>query len=141
MISGLLGKGFSGVAHLAGLGFAGALGVSSYRDRIRQGQNPLLASGIESGHFALSMLAPLPLYLGLTLGAPVTRLAAGALIAATTRHENSIRMAGTPFSQRFEHSDATARAQATGMQAINAAWGGARMGSEAGMLARRYGRR
>jgi hypothetical protein len=57
---------------------------------------------------------------------------------ARERNDN-IRLAATPFSQRFEHSDWTWREQQRGMSAIS----GARnmIGSEAGAFARRYSRR
>lgn len=60
--------------------------------------------------------------------------------AGIIRERNdAIRLAATPFSQRFEHTDWTWRSQQRGMQAIS----GARsmIGSEAGAFARRYGRR
>ena len=49
-------------------------------------------------------------------------------------------MSKTPFSHRFEHSEVSARAQQLGLQAIGASWAHASQGSEAAMMARRYGR-
>jgi len=85
------------------------------------------------------MILPMPAQLAL-MGIPVTRAVTSAVINSVNQHNNFVRLAKTPFSHRFEHTDTTYRAQQLGLQAIGAAWGHASMGSEAGMMARRYGR-
>jgi hypothetical protein len=54
-----------------------------------------------------------------------------------TRND-SLRISSVPFSQQFEHSDWSLKAQQQGMQAINGA--NSMIGSEAGEFARRYSR-
>lgn len=113
--------------------------VSSYQDKVRQGQNPAFAAAVEGVNLAGSFLLPLPAQLAV-YGIPVTRAVTAAIISGVRQHNNFIRMARTPFSHRFEHTDVTARAQQLGLQSIGAAWGYASMGSEASMMARRYAR-
>ena len=55
------------------------------------------------------------------------------------QRNDEIRLSHTPFSQRWEHTDWTWRAQQRGMQSISGA--NSMIGSEAGGMARRYGRR
>jgi hypothetical protein len=114
-------------------------GLTNYQDRIRQGHNPAFAMAVEGAQFAGSVFLPLPAQLAV-YGIPVTRAVTAAVVGSIHQHNNFVRMAKTPFSHRFEHSDQTARAQQMGLQSIGAAWGHASMGSEAAMMARRYGR-
>lgn len=113
--------------------------LTTYQDRVRNGQNPAFAAAVEGASFAANMILPMPAQLAL-MGIPVTRAVTSAVINSVHQHNNFVRLAKTPFSHRFEHTDTTYRAQQLGLQAIGAAWGHASMGSEAGMMARRYGR-
>jgi hypothetical protein len=113
--------------------------MSNYRDRVKGGQNPAFAMAMEGAQFAGNMFLPLPAQLAL-FGMPVTRAVTAGVINSVHAHNNFVRMAKTPFSHRFEHTDTTSRAQQLGLQSIGAAWGHASMGSEASMMARRYGR-
>lgn len=113
--------------------------LGSYQERVKQGQNPAFAAAMETGSFALNMVLPLPAQLAM-MGIPVTRAVTSAVISSVHHHNNFVRLAKTPFSHRFEHSESSWRAQQMGMQAIGAAWGNANMGSEAGLFARRYAR-
>lgn len=114
-------------------------GLSNYQDRVRQGQNPAFAAAVEGVSSAASMFLPWPAQLAV-FGIPITRAVTAGVINSVGAHNSFVRMAKTPFSHRFEHSDVTARAQQMGLQSIGAAWGHASMGSEAAMMARRYAR-
>ena len=52
---------------------------------------------------------------------------------------DTVRSAPQPFSQKFEHTDWTLRAQSIALQSMNGGRG--LIGTEAGMMAARYGRR
>jgi len=71
----------------------------------------------------------------LSMTPAVIHLSSGLVQARNTQ----FRMASTPFSQSFEHSDWTLRAQQRGLQTLNGA--NSMLGSEAGAMARRYARR
>lgn len=114
-------------------------GLSSYQDRVRQGQNPAFAAAVEGVSAVASIMLPLPAQMAV-FGIPVTRAVTAAVINSVHQRNNFVRMAKTPFSHRFEHTDVTSRAQQLGLQSIGAAWGHASMGSEASMMARRYAR-
>ena len=132
----LLGDSFK----LLGPASVAAFGYIGYRDRIGNGQNPMLAMGTEAGLGVASlMLHPLA-YGALAFGPGLARAAGSYVVGTYQGHQNYSRQMRTPFSHRFEHSDVSARAQAYGLQQIGAAWGNSRMGSEAAQFARRYGR-
>ena len=113
--------------------------ITNFQDRVKNGQNPAFAAAVEGAQFAGSMFLPLPAQLAL-FGIPVTRAVTQAVISSVGQHNNFVRLAKTPFSHRFEHTDTTARAQQLGLQAIGASWAHANMGSEASTFARRYSR-
>jgi hypothetical protein len=127
-------------AHLGGYALPAAFSFVGVKSRIREGQNPVFAAAIEGGNLALQLLLTGPETAAFYFGIPLARAGAAMITDQVTQHNNYIRQARTPFSQRFEHSETTARAQAAGMRAIGAAWGHAHMGSEAALFARRYGR-
>lgn len=112
--------------------------IAGTRERVEKGQNAAFAAAIEGTTAALGMLLNPVAQLGLFVGVPLGRAASSAIIGQVSEHNNMMRLARTPFSHRFEHTDVSARAQALGLQQIGAAWGHARMGSEASMMARRY---
>jgi hypothetical protein len=114
--------------------------VNATRDRMRQGQNPVFAAVTEGAMFAANFVLPVAGQLALFAGLPLVRATAAIVTDQVSQHNNFVRTARTPFSHRFEHTDVTSRAQALGLRSIGAAWGHAQMGSEASMMARRYGR-
>jgi hypothetical protein len=126
--------------HVAGVAVPGYFAVKGYRDRVKSGQNPAFAAVLETAANFAPFLFSLPAQLAWFYGIPATRAMTSAIIGQAREQNQMVRMARTPFSHRFEHSDVTARAQALGLQSIGSAWGHARMGSEAAMMARRYGR-
>lgn len=139
--AGSVGKTLRGMALPAVLNSAFVYGsFTSYRDRVRNGQNPLLAAVMEGTPLAANMILSGPAAIATFMGVPLIRASTAAVIGAVKEHNNFVRQAKTPFSHRFEHSDTTARAQMIGLQQIGAAWGHARMGSEAASFASRYGR-
>jgi uncharacterized membrane protein len=113
--------------------------LTGYKERVQNGQNPAFAAAMEGTQFAASMMLPLPAQMAL-FGVPVTRAVAAGVINSVRAHNSFVRMAKTPFSHRFEHSEVTSRMQQAGLQSIGAAWGHASMGSEASQFARRYAR-
>jgi hypothetical protein len=130
------------VGHAAQLGVHGLMVAGhwgSYKHRVSEGSNPAFAAAVEGVQMAASFLLPGPAQMAL-FGIPITRAVTSAVISAARQQNTFVRQAKTPFSHRFEHTDVTARAQAMGLRAIGAAWGHANMGSEAAMMARRYGR-
>ncbi len=114
---------------------------SGYQEKTSKGWNPLAAGLVETGAQALPFMMNPFLYLGLTMGLPLTRAAGAAVTSSISNQMNHVRLSRTPFSHRFEHSDVTARTQAMGLQAIGSAWAHSNMGSEAALMASRYGRR
>lgn len=112
--------------------------ITGTRERVEKGQNPAFAAAMEAGTVALGLLLNPVAQIGLFVGVPLGRAAASAVIGQVKEHNNMMRLSRTPFSHRFEHSDVSARAQALGLQQIGAAWGHARMASEASMMAKRY---
>lgn len=113
--------------------------LSSYQDRVRNGTNPAFAAAAEGTQFAASVMLPLPAQMAL-FGIPVTRAVTSAVITGVRSHNNFVRLSKTPFSHRFEFSETAWRAQQLGLQSIGAAWAHSSMGSEAGMMSRRYSR-
>lgn len=137
-IPGALGKGALGTAFQIGL--PAFFAVNGYKTRVQEGQSRTYAALAESAFFAASTLLSGPAQFALFFGVPAARAATTAIIGQVKEQNQMVRMAKTPFSHRFEHTDVSARAQALGLQAIGSAWGHARMGSEAAAMARRYGR-
>lgn len=135
-IGALLGESFKllGPASVVGFGYVG------YRDKVGQGQNPLLAGAKEIGLGAASLMLHPMAYAALAFGPGLARAGGAHVVNTYHNHLNYNRQMRTPFSHRFEHTDASARAQSYGLQQIGAAWGNSRMGSEAATFARRYGR-
>jgi hypothetical protein len=121
-------------------GWLAVTSINQYRDRVHKGQNPIMAALIEGAALAPNFLLSPTALVVTGLGLPLARASTAAIVGAVREHNNFIRQAKTPFSHRFEHTDTTARAQMLGLQQIGAAWGHARMGSEAAMFASRYGR-
>jgi hypothetical protein len=134
----------SAAAHLAPHALVGGLiaftSLQSYRERVSKGMNPAFSAAMEGASLAAFAVLSPTAYFALTAGVPAVRATTTAIIGQVKEQNNMVRMARTPFSHRFEHSDVSARAQALGLQAIGSAWGHARMGSEAAAFARRYGR-
>jgi hypothetical protein len=117
----------------------GAMSISGFNQRVKEGQNPAFAAAMEGVNFAAQMMLPISAQIAL-YGIPATRAATQLVVGAVQKHNTFVRMSRTPFSHRFEHTDVTSRMQQMGLQSIGAAWGHANMGSEASMMARRYGR-
>ena len=79
---------------------------------------------------------------GLTFLNPLTAVAVGITAAVhpvslANRANQNVRQTATPFSQRFEHTQATAHAQQYGLQSMGAMRG---VGSEASLMYGRFGR-
>lgn len=121
-------------------GFAGAMTLGGYRDRVKHGESPVSAFGKEALQFSAGALLSTPAALAYFAGVPLARAGTTALIGAVDRQTNYLRSMRTPFSHRFEHTETTSRLQQRGLQAIGGAWAHSRMGSEAAAMARRYGR-
>jgi hypothetical protein len=121
-------------------GSIGLFGYMGYQDKVRKGWNPMAAAGVSVAEQALPFVVHPALYIGLTMGLPAVRLGGQLMTAAVQNQNNAVRLARTPFSHRFEHTDMTSAAQSRGLQAIGSAWGHSQMGSEAAAFARRYGR-
>lgn len=128
------------VAAAFGVAVNGYTGMNSYRGRLAEGQNKTFAAGMETLNFLAGTLMNPVAYMAMSMGSQLM-MAGGAMVTRRViEHSNFIRHTRTPFSHRFEHTDATAAAQQYGLSQIGNGWGLASMGSEAAKFAQRYGR-
>lgn len=125
----LIGAGMS----WGGVAFSGASAFNDFRSETANGANPVLSGALNSAKFAAGMYMGILPYL-LAFEAPGIAFGLG---QAAIAHTDRVREMRTPFSHRFEHSDASAAAQSIGMRAIGASWGA---NNVAASMARRYGR-
>lgn len=123
---------------IAGWGLSGAMSYGNYRGRVQQGENQVSAFAKEAGSFAVGAMMSGPAAFTFYFGVPLVRAGVPALIGALDRQTSVVRSMRTPFSQRFEHTEVTARAQQLGLQRLAGSRG--HMGSEAAAMARRYSR-
>lgn len=122
-----------------GAGVGALSSFVSWRGRVADGENPLVA-GIKEGAQAL-------IYMRMGLGPGTLVLGGFALAAAgasaaydfNKRQSVYMRQVRAPFSHSFSHTDATLAAQQRGLAAINQGRG--LVGSEAGIMNQLYGRR
>jgi hypothetical protein len=128
------------VATMGGWGLMGALSLHSYHQRVKGGEYFASAAVKEGASFAMGALLSGPAAFAIYAVAPAVGFGTTALIGAVNRQTTMNRQMRTPFSHRFEHTEITARAQVAGLQAIGASVAHQYMGSEAAMMARRYGR-
>lgn len=120
--------------------FMGYSSISAFRRQVQGGANPSAAAVSELFNFAQMTLLGGPAQIALWVGIGGAARVGQHMVEDIQRHNTDVRLARTPFSHRFEHTDMTARAQMMGLQQIGQAWGFAQMGGEAAQMARRYGR-
>ena len=110
-------------------------GIYGYNKRVKEGQNPLVAAASEAAMQIPWFIMSAGAATVLTMLPAVPALTKAATVALNMRYSYA-RTAATPYSKRFEHTDASYAAMQAGTQAINASRGS--LGSEAGMMAKRY---
>lgn len=117
------------------LGIAGS--IYSAKDRIKRGEHPAVAWLKEGGYMAMWAVIPTAPAI-LLMSAYAVPAITQAAISGWNSRSSFLRTTATPFSKRFEHTDASAEQLRRGMQAISASRGN--IGMEAFNMHKRYGR-
>jgi len=118
----------------------GMFGVFAYQDaneRIKQGENPSSAWAKAGARQIPWLIMSAPAAMAFDM-IPMLPAITRATTMAWQARSGYIRSASTPFSHRFEHTDATAKAMQRGLSAISNSRG--ELGSEAYNMSRRYTR-
>lgn len=125
--------------HAVGAVGMGYFALNNYKNRVKEGQNPLTAALVESGSAYLGLTMGLVPYMAVVQAPMLVKSAAEAYYSHYRTHSAWRRTATTAFSHSYQHTDATLQMQQQGLNSINKARGSA--GAEAGMFAQAYGRR
>jgi len=124
--------------HIAGSALGGVGELAAFRERVSQGQNPIIAGAIAAGSLAAwTTMGFLPALIVTNPGAIYN--AGKALYNFSQNTRAWQREFRTPFSHSYQHTEATSMAQQRGLQQLGIARG--LIGSEASMMAARYARR
>jgi len=125
--------------HIAGTALGFGFSYLEFRERVRSGENLLLA-GAKAGTAGVlyATMGFMPV-LALLQGPGLVKAGTTAAYNRYRSYQTWRREIASPFSHSFSHTDATLRAQQQGIQALGIGRGF--VGSEAAMMAQRYGRR